>query len=186
MFYFIEPISRRYSHHQYDDKYPGVCFLGNPLKYEVGSEGADISPPDLGISLKVPPDAVLPEDTVNVTIRPCLSGPFHYSDGSDPLSAVYLIAADSSFKKKVELKLEHSGPLETEEQASQITFLSAKSVPDIIGKMEVFKFVPLKHGKFAMGDTKGTCALKHFCFITTGSKQNSDISKYNYIFCTWC
>ena len=183
MFYFIEPISRRYSHHQYDDKYPGICFLGNPLKYEVGSEGADISPPDLGISLKVPPDAVVPEKTVNVTIRPCLSGPFRYPDSYKPRSAVYLIAADSSFEK-VELRLQHYGQLETEEQASQMTFLSAKSIPDVIGKMKVFKFVPLKRGKFAMGDTKGTCALKHFCFITTGSKQNSDISKY--VICTWC
>ena len=184
VFYFIEPISRRYSHHQYDDEYPGICFLGNPLKYEVGTEGADISPPELGISLKVPPDAVLPEDTVNVTIRPCLSGPFHYPDGSDPFSAVYLIAADSSFKKKVELRLQHYGQLETEEQASQMTFLSAHTSLVMIEGKEMFKFEAIKRGKFAMCKDHGTLELKHFCLTGVGGTINSDTRKQ--VMYTYC
>ena len=177
MFYFIEPISRRYSHHQYDDKYPGICFLGNPLKYEVGSEGANISPPDLGISLKVPPDAVLPEDTVNVTIRPCLSGPFNYPDGSDPFSAIYLIAADSRFKKKVELRLEHYGQLRTDEQTCQMTFLSAQRYPDVMHEKDGYTFEVLKRGKFMTGQNCGTIALKHFCLTGVASEEKAEISE---------
>ena len=177
MFYFIEPISRRHSHHQYDDKYPDICFLGNPLKYEVGSEGADISPPDLGISLKIPPDAVLPEKTVNVTIRPCLSGPFHYPDSYKPRSAVYLIAADSSFEKKVELRLQHYGQLETDEQARQMTFVSAQTHSDGMHQKDGFTFEVLKRGKFIAGQNCGTLALKHFCLTGVASEEKSEISE---------
>ena len=107
-----------------------------------------------------------------------MSGPFKYPEGYEPLSAVYLITPKIAFQKKVELRLDHYGRLETDEQASQITFLSAYTLGSVsVSEKKLFEFRPLKHGKFAMHETYGTLQLKHFCPISAGVPKNSETSK---------
>ena len=165
-----------YSHHQYDDNSPGVSFLGDPLEYAVQSEPVTISPPGLGISMTIPQDAVPPEEQVNVTIRQCLAGSFQYPEGFEPLSAIYHIPVsdDSSFQKDVEVEFEHFGQLETEEQASKMTFFDAKSSPVVVGGRNVFKFSPVKGGRFAVGGSHCTYSSKHFGFLCAGTEKSSE------------
>ena len=165
-----------YSHHQCDDNYPGVRFLGDPLEYAVQSEPVTISPPGLGISMTIPQDAVPPEEQVNVTVRPCLAGSFQYPEGYEPLSAIYHIhvSDDSSFQKDVEVEFEHFGQLETEEQASKMTFFIAESSPVVVDGRDVFKFSPVKGGNFAVGGSHCTYSSKHFCFVCVGTETISE------------
>ena len=112
---------------------------------------------------------------IPVSIRPCVSGPFKYPKGYEPLSAVYLITPKATFQEKVELKLEHSARLETDEQANQMTFLSAKP-PERDSEQHEIEFTPVRGGKFTVDERHGILQLKHFCYFTTATKS-SDTSK---------
>ena len=155
-------------HLYYDNKFPGVSFLGKPLKYVVRSEQVTISPPNLGVTLDIPSGAVPPGQYITVTIRPCLSGSFRYPEGYEPLSAVYHISTDTHLKKKGKLTIEHFGDLQTKEQADNMTFFSAKSSPVKVDGKEVYQFGMVKGGEFQMGDKYGTISLQHFCFVAEG------------------
>ena len=115
-------VEHRYLHHQYDDDYPGICFLGEQLQRVVDSKGGHFAPADLGISLEVPRNAVPAGKTITLCGRPCLCGPFQYPEGYESLSAVYLITSKGSFQKEVELKMKHYIAVETKEQADQMCF----------------------------------------------------------------
>ena len=158
--------SSSYSHHCYDDKFPGVCFLGEPLEYKVQSDPVTISPSGLGITIKIPANAVPPGQCANIVLRPCLSGPFHYPEGYEPLSAVYHISADTHILKRMELKFLHFGELLTKEEASKMAFCIAKSSPVDVGGEQMFKFNRIEGGKFAVGDNCGTISSTHFCFLS--------------------
>ena len=174
---------RRYPHHQYDDDYPDICFLAEQLRYDVDSKGGYFAPTNLGISLEVPANAVPAGKTITLCGRPCLCGPFQYPEGYESLSAVYLITSKGSFKKEVKLKMKHYGRVETEEQADQMCFLSAKCTPVSVKGKNIYDFAPINGGKFAVHNEEGSLTLEHFCFITSGT--NASIGKHHiYILCT--
>ena len=170
-------------YHHFDEEFPGVCFLGKPLiqKVPVQSEPFTIAPPGLGVSLKIPPGAIRPnaDKPVTVTLQACLSGlTFKYPEGCTPLSAVYHISADAPFEKEVALTLEHYGDLETEQQASEMSFFKAKSVPIVTDGREVFVFSPVEGGRFAVGGSHCTLSTQSFSFVGVGAKRSSAIRKF--------
>ena len=172
-----EPASLLYSHHQSDENYPDVCFLGNPLEFTVSFQGGHFAPPAYGISLSIPPNVVPPETVQKIFIRPCVSGPFKYPNGYEPFSAVYLITPKAKnvelrLEQKVELRLEHYARLETDEQANQMTFLSANPPERDSGQHEI-EFRPVKGGKFRVHQRYGALQVKHFCYITIGGRHTS-------------
>ena len=162
-------------HHHYDDLFPGVCFLGEPLEYLLSSKQVTISPPNLGVTLSIPSDAVPRGEHVTVTIRPCLSGPFQYPEGYEPLSAVYHISTNTSLKKKGQLTLEHFGDLQTKKEADNMTFFSVKSPVMVDGK-KVYQFGVVKGGKFRVGENYGAISLEHFCFVVEGIHSRNEVT----------
>ena len=147
------------------------------------SEPVTISPPGLGVSLKIPADAVPPDANkpVSVTIQACLSGPnFKYPEGCSPLSAVYYISADLPFEKKVELTFEHFAELETEKQLSEMTFFKANSVPTVTNGRKEYIFSPTEGGRFGVGGSHCTLLTQGFSLVSAGTKENSDIRKFFY------
>ena len=168
-------VEHMYLHHQYDKDYPGICFLGEQLQHVVDSKGGHFAPADLGISLEVPPNAVPAGETITVCSRPCLCGPFQYPEGYESLSAVYLITSKGSFQKEVELKMKHYGAVETEEQADQMSFLSAKCTPILVKGKKVYDFRPIKGGKFAVDKEEGSLTLEHFCLFSSGTNTSIGI-----------
>ena len=155
-------------HHYYDDMFPGVSFLGEPLEYLLSSKQVTISPPNLGVTLSIPSDAVPRGEHVTVTIRPCLSGAFQYPEGYEPLSAVYYISTNTGLKKKGQLTLEHFGHLQTKEQADSMTFFTANSPPVVVDGKKVYQFGMVKGGEFRTGENYGTISLEHFCLVSIG------------------
>ena len=141
-----------------------MCFLGEPLQFPVKSDAVIISPTDLAITIKIPPDAFPPGEHV-ISVRPCLSGPFDYPDEYEPLSAIYHISASASFQKSFEMELGHFGDLMTEEQAGNMAFFRARSSPVDVGGEKKFKFNRIQGGEFAIGKSFGTISSEHFCFL---------------------
>ena len=146
----------------------------------VVSKPVTIAPPGLGLSLKVPPGAVRPDadKPVNVIVQACLSGStFKYPEGCTPLSAVYHISASSFFEKEVELTFEHFAELETEKEASEMTFFRAEAIPTVTDGGEEFIFSKIDGGKFAVGGSHCTLSTQTFCLISAGTKGPSEIRK---------
>ena len=171
------PFIPLHSHQVLDEEFPGICFLGEPQEVAVQSEPVTIFPPGLGVTLKIPPNAVQSSDEpVNVSIRACLhSTVFQYPEGCTPLSAVYHISSDSAFDKEVELSIEHFADLKTDTQANVMTFFRAKSKGE-----RNFIFTPMAGGQFKVGGHRCTISTRQFCYVSAGSTSSSEIRKiYN-------
>ena len=69
--------------------------------------------------------------------------------------------------------MKHYGRLETEEQADQMCFFSAKRTQVLVRGKEVYDFRPIEDGNFAVNTGVGTLKLKHFCYITCGTKKST-------------
>ena len=164
----------RYTHDGlFDHQSPDVCFLGEPVEVPVQSEPITIAPPGLGLSLKIPRDALQQDSNqpANVSLKTCLSGPaFKYPVGCTPLSAVYHISADSSFNENIELTFEHFAELETVAQASRMAFLRAESSPNKRGE---YVFTALRSGQFAVGEGRCTISTQNTGFWCVGSLPKS-------------
>ena len=171
-----EPLSLSYSLHQYDENYPDVCFLGTAVEFTVSSKGGQFASQDYGISLSVPPDALIQKNAKRISVQPCVLGPFKYPEEYEALSAVYLITLQDGLEKDVELRVEHFARLGTEKQANQMTFLSA-SIPDRDSGKRVVEFRPVKRGKFTVHERHGALQLKQSCYICIGTTKSSDTSK---------
>ena len=78
--------------------------------------------------------------------------------------------------------MKHYGRVETEEQADQMFFLSAKCTPVSVKGKNIYDFTPINGGKFAVHNEEGSLTLEHCCFITSGT--NANIGKHIYILCT--
>ena len=152
---------------------------------------------EYGISLSIPPDAVPPGIVQRISVRPCVSGPFKFPDEYEPLSAVYLITHNAEKlelkpEQKVELTLEHYARLETDQQANQMTFLSA-SPPERDSGQQVIEFRPVRGGTFPVHERNGVLPVNHFCYNAIGGTRNSheskqyivvDVYTINCYFCT--
>ena len=109
----------------------------------------------------------------NVSLQTCFpSSVFQYPEGCTPLSAVYHISSDMTFDKDVELTFEHFAELETDKQASEMTFLRAEAQ----GK-EKYIFVPMEGGEFKVCNHKCTISTRQFSFVSAGSTSDSEIRK---------
>ena len=157
-----------------DEEFPGICFLGEPQEVAVQSEPVTLSQPGLGVTLKIPPNAVQSSDEpVNVSLRTCLSSTvFQYPEGCTPLSAVYHISSDSALDKDVELSIEHFADLKTDTQANEMTFFRAESARE--GK---FIFTPMAGGQFEVGGHRCTISTRKFGYVSAGSTSASEIRK---------
>ena len=162
-------------HQASDEEFPGICFLGEPQEVSVQSEPVTISPPGLGVTLKIPPNAVQSSDEpVTISLRACLSSTvFQYPKGYTPLSAVYQISSDSAFDKDIELSIEHFADLKTDKQANEMTFFRADSEEK--GK---YSFTPMEGGVFKFGDHRCTISTQLVpSFVSAGSIPSSQIRK---------
>ena len=167
--------SVKYSHQHFDDEFPGVTLLGKSVEFTVKPEQkpVTISPPGHGVSLKIPQDAVRPDQPVKVDFKTCLSGPFKYPEGYSPLSSVHHISTDTLFENDVEVSIEHFANIETKEQAEDMTFFIAKPSE---GNDEIH-FIPMEGGKFEVGEGRCTLSTQTFGFLSAGIKKASAIRK---------
>lgn len=154
-----------------DPKFPGVHFMGSPQIKTVTSEGVKISWQDVGVAFDIPPGAV-PEDKgpLELTVRPCLTGPFQPPDGYKFTSPVYVISPAFNFTKDIQLEIHHFASLQNNEDCAHMSFISAPCCPQYSESQLQYRFKLLKGGVFKAGKPFGTINLQHFCLAATASK----------------
>ena len=164
-----------FSHHKFDSAHPGICFLGDPWRETVTTDGGKITWKEIGIEIDIPPGAVPKGKNLHLQVRPCLSGPFVLPKGYQLASPVYLIAPAFEFLQKVKLSIAHFVGLESSSDCDCMTIISSSSSPMSTPKPR-YTFKVMNGGIFKKKHNCGFIYLKHFC-LTGAAKQisvNSD------------
>ncbi len=156
-----------------DPQFPGLHFLGPPWKETVTSEGMEISWEDIGIAFSIPPGAVPDDEQLQLTVRPCLTGPFEPPVGYEFMSPTFIVSPAFDFVKDIQMVVHHFAILESGNDCECMTFLSAPTTPVYEGSQPQYKFKLLMGGMFQRSQHFGTISLRHFCEITTAQQQQS-------------
>ena len=166
-----------------DEKYPGVMFTkGHKFSEQITSARKEIHlEDDIGISIVTPENTVLPDESVDLVIQPCLafSGPFEMPGDIESASPVYLIKTNKKveFKKPLLLKIQHYADLQTAEDCKDMVFLRANSDPVCRGSGQpvyIFRKVEGDMGKFSKdGSQIGEIALTHFSWWGIGKRKSN-------------
>ena len=166
----------QFDHRNFDDDYPGICFLGDAKKQSVSSDGGEFYMEDIGIKFSIPPDAVPKGKTLDLVVRPCLSGPFILPEEYELASPVYLISPTFDFEKEVKLSIAHFSDLQSMEDCENMVFISAAPVYE--ESISGYKFRALKKGEFSKKNQEGSLSLCHFCLtgITSRKRKRSEKS----------
>ena len=119
---------------------------GDPIHQRITSQGATVQPPDSGIGLYIPKQALL---DVDFLIRPCFSGPFELPDGYESASPTYLIQTSTKGKlhKAATIQIHHYARLENERDCEETAFLSASPIPQCRDSKPVYVFTENKHSQ---------------------------------------
>ena len=128
---------------------------------------------DLGVTVNVPSGAVAAGETMNLTVRPCISGQFILPEGYKPASPVYLITASTDFLQDVQVSIEHFADLQSIKDCDNMAFLFANITPvdGSNGPEYRFEEIPAEKYTFKEGQTVGTVAQRHFAFMMVAKRQ---------------
>ena len=135
------------------------------------SDGEIILWDEIGVRFDVPPGAIPEHDTLQLTVRPCLSGPFSLPEEYELTSSVYFISPLFDFNKDVQLSLKHYANLECREDCNSMVFISARSSQAQVGSEMAYKFKVLGTGVFHEEEHFGSISLRHFCGLATARRK---------------
>ncbi|XP_019860566.1 PREDICTED: uncharacterized protein LOC109588907 [Amphimedon queenslandica] len=76
---------------------------------------------EYGIRITIPQGAVLPSDTVQVTITALVGGDFIFPEDTELVSAVYAINTSKPFLEPVKLEIQHCVSIETVSHCSYLS-----------------------------------------------------------------
>ena len=126
---------------------------------------------DLGISISVPEGSLTSaEESLDLHVRACFYGPFRLPKRYRSASPAYLIthSRKADFQRDITIRIHHHACLESEEDCTNMSFLSASSTPEYgesSSPVYTFKKVHGSKTKFTPGEQVGEISLRHFSFI---------------------
>ena len=115
-------------------EFPGVAFSKTANEGTLTSLGGEIS--GTGIQLTIPQDAIPGGDSIDISLKACIGGPFYLPKGFKFVSPVFLAQPPFAFHKKVILEMEIFAELEENE----LVFVTSSSKPDIVDDEAEWKF----------------------------------------------
>ena len=130
---------------------------------------------DMGISIFVNHNTIsLEEESSDIVIFPCFTGPFELPENYEPASPSYLIRHSiKDFQKDATIRMHHYASLQSEEDCEDMAFLTASSTPEYRESRPVYTFKEIQGAKgiFKPGDQVGEISLRHFCFLRAAKRK---------------
>ena len=152
-----------------DPKYPRIQFFGARCWSWITSERATVGSDAMGISISVTEGTLREEDSTNLLIHPCFSGPFELPAGYEPASPTYLVQPSraATIQKDVTVRMHHYADLQTEEDCEEMVLVSANHTPLDTQSGPVYRFKEVSWARcvFKPKNPVGEITLRHFCFI---------------------
>ena len=117
---------------------------------------------NLGITLSIDQQGLKMKDPVKLFVHPCLSGPFVLPEDYKAVSPAYLLKADAEFPTDIRVCIQHCVSLKSEEDCTDMKFLSASPTPLNMKKQPFYAFSEIKEsaGKFNVGGQIGEINIK--------------------------
>ena len=134
---------------------PSVNFQKAVLTKTFDSSGGVLEATAAGVTISVPPGAVLSGVIATVSVKLCSSGAFQFPEDCQPVSPIYHIETNKKFVKPVELVISHDAVLQSEEDCKSVVILTASLVPDYRGSTPSYPFHEVSGGVFEVGGRTG-------------------------------
>ena len=136
---------------------------GETVLEVVGNQQQNVSWDGFGFDVTVPDGAVPSGITISLAVKAILAGQFKFPDNTHLVSAIYWVSASKAFCKEVSVKIQHCAIIDSEEEASNYSFVvgkcSQKDLP------YTFKLVK---GVFSPRSQLATISVKQFSFFGAG------------------
>ena len=133
----------------------------------------------MGISISVPEGTLREEDSTDLLIHPCFSGPFELPAGYEPASPAYLVQPSraATIHKDVTVRMHHYADLQTEEDCEEMVFVSASPTPLDTQSGPVYRFKEVTGARcvFRPKDLVGEITLRHFCLLGIGRQSQGKV-----------
>ena len=126
----------------------------------------------------IPPGAVPEGKELELSVWPCIKGPFQLPIGYELASPVFLISPSFQFSSSITLTMGHFSNLTTEEDCQRMVFLSAPTTPFVreTDNSRLYRFRIFRKGVFSPRHEYGQVSLTHFCLLASGRKRKSSYS----------
>ena len=147
--------------------YPGVAFSKSIYEKTFTCKGGSVS--GSGLSLTIPKEAIPRDESVTISVRPCIGGPFNFPKNYSLISPVYLVEPPFAFHKHLTLHIELFAETEDKED---IYFMTSPPKPTFKDTKAEWNFA-LGYSKPVLHKTEeniGVMRLKHFCFFAFAGK----------------
>ena len=128
---------------------------------------------EIGVKFDIPPGAVPEGKELDLSVWPCVKGPFQLPIGYELASPVFLISPSFQFSSSITLTMGHFSNLTTEEDCQRMVFLSAPTNPYVreTDNSHWYQFRIFRKGVFSPHHEYGQVSLTHFCYATIGCKR---------------
>uniref|UniRef100_A0A1X7T9G4 ZU5 domain-containing protein n=1 Tax=Amphimedon queenslandica TaxID=400682 RepID=A0A1X7T9G4_AMPQE len=121
-----------------------------------GESTQSINWEEYGIRITIPQGAVLPSNTVQVTITALVGGDFIFPEDTELVSAVYAISLSKPFIEPVKLEIQHCVSIETSSHCNYLSFSTS------INNQPPYQFDTVDGGEFSIGNRYGGISIATF------------------------
>ena len=108
-----------------------------------------------GLRIVVPQDALSPTESSEITIAVFVGGCYDIPEGTELISALYIITVSMPLQQPVKLEIQHCAHLVTEDHASYLSFVTASINQPVRFQIE-------EGGQFYPGNQYGSVYLSQF------------------------
>ena len=140
------------------DEFQGVHVADKKsfLIHSGSSQSLSVNWEEYGIRITIPQGAVLPSDTVQITINVLVGGDFIFPEDAELISAVYAISLSKPFLEPVKLEIQHCVSIKKPAHSNYLSFSTATN------NQPPFQFNTVDGGEFSIGKRYGSIRIAKF------------------------
>ena len=148
------------------DELKGVHVADKSSFFINGGSTQSVNWEEYGIRITVPQGAVLPSDTVQITISALVGGDFIFPKDTELVSAVYAIHLSKPFLEPVKLEIQHCVSSVTPAHSNYLSFSTATN------NQPPYKFNTVDGGEFSIANRYGSIRIIKFCKWSVVKKRS--------------
>ena len=152
-----------------------MCIADKKLFIIQGDSKDFLNWEEYGLRISVPSGTLSSKEICEISVTVLVGGKFQFPEGTELISAVYLISLSKSLLKPVKFEIQHCAHLVTEDHTRYLSFVSA----DVNQPVLPYQFQLQEGGEFHPGNQYGSIYIPHFCLKAIVKSRTDPISTIN-------